>query len=167
MFVVADKYHVISQLGSGGMGAVYEALHSGTGRRVAVKMLRHEIATSERARERFVREARVAGSLASPHVAEIFDAGTDEVSGLPYLVMELLEGPNLRDLVRDRGKMPVGLVLVIAAHVASGLQEAHEAGVIHRDVKPANVVLCSSRTGELVGKIVDFGVAKALEDTGG
>jgi serine/threonine protein kinase len=167
MFVIAEKYHVVSSLGEGGMGAVYEAVHAGTGRRVAVKMLRQEIAWSARERERFIREARIAGSLASNHVAEIFDAGTDEVSGLPFIVMELLEGPNLKELLRTRGRLSVGLTLIIAAHVANGLREAHDAGVVHRDIKPANIVVCTSRTEELVAKIVDFGVAKALQDEHG
>jgi serine/threonine-protein kinase len=166
VFVVAEKYHVVTLLGSGGMGAVYEALHAGTGRRVAVKLLKHEVATQGSSRERFVREARLAGSLVSPHIAAILDAGTDELSGLPYIVMELVEGPDLRTLLRRRGKLPVGLVLVIAAHVARGLAEAHRADLIHRDVKPANIMLARGRDGELVAKLVDFGIAKAADEDG-
>ncbi|MBS2019177.1 MAG: serine/threonine protein kinase [Deltaproteobacteria bacterium] len=162
--VVADRYHLVAPLRSGGMGSVYDAVHSGTGRRVAVKLLRAELASNERSRTRFVREARLAGGLDSPYVAEVLDAGTDETSGLPYIAMELLEGDDLRGHLARRGRLPAGLALVIGAHVAAGLAAAHEAGVIHRDVKPANVVLCSDKRGDLLAKLIDFGVAKAPAD---
>lgn len=162
MFTVANRYHVVRSLGSGGMGAVYEAVHSGTGRRVAVKLLHHDSADRTTDRERFVREARLAGALTSPHVVQVFDAGTDEISGLPYIVMELVDGSNLHDLLERRSPLPPGLVLVIAAHVARALAEAHEADVIHRDVKPANVMLTRDAEGKLLGKLVDFGVARSV-----
>lgn len=162
MFTVADRYHVVRSLGSGGMGAVYEAVHSGTGRRVAVKLLHHDAARRTTDRERFVREARLTGALTSPHVVQVFDAGTDESSGLPYIVMEFVDGSNLHDLLARRSTLPPGLVLVIAAHVARALADAHEADVIHRDVKPANVMLTRDAEGKLLGKLVDFGVARSI-----
>lgn len=162
MFTVANRYHVVRSLGSGGMGAVYEAVHSGTGRRVAVKLLHHASANRTTDRERFVREARLAGALTSPHVVQVFDAGTDEISGLPYIVMELVDGSNLHELLARRSTLPAGLVLVIAAHVARALAEAHDADVIHRDVKPANVMLTRNAEGKFLAKLVDFGVARSV-----
>lgn len=162
MFTVANRYHVVRSLGSGGMGAVYEAVHSGTGRRVAVKLLHHHAARQTTDRERFEREARLSGSFTSPNVVHVYDAGVDDVSSLPYIAMELVDGPSLRELLERRSMLPPGLVLVIAAQVARGLTEAHEAEVIHRDVKPANVMLTRDAEGRLLAKLVDFGVARSI-----
>lgn len=144
------------------MGAVYEAVHTGTGRRVAVKVLHHHAAHHAVERERFVREARFASAIASPYAAQVFDAGTDHTSGLPYMAMELVEGLSLRQLLTRRRRLPQGLVLVIAVHVVRGLAEVHRAGVIHRDVKPANVMLSRDREGKFLVKLVDFGVARSV-----
>jgi serine/threonine-protein kinase len=160
MFVVAEKYRVVAPISEGGMGAVYSAIHIPTGRKVAVKLLREEIA-DDNLRARFLQEARIARGLVSPHIAKVLDSGLDPVTKAPFIAMELLEGEDVRSLLSRRGRLPVGLVLVIAAHVTAGLMEAHEAEIVHRDIKPANVVLSSNVQGELVAKIIDFGIARA------
>src|SRR5262249_52383554 len=150
--------------GRGGMGAVYDAIHQMTGRRVALKLLREDQLQNTHAVERFLREARIVGGLSSPYVASVLDAGMDEASGIPYLAMEFLEGCDLQSLLKRRKRLPCGLALVIAAQVCRGLSAAHAAGIVHRDVKPANVRLTAGPDGELVTKVLDFGVAKDLAD---
>ena len=162
--VIGGKYRITELIGQGGMGTVFEAVHTGTGSRVAIKLI---VSTDikEEVFVRFQREARAAGTIDSHHIVRIFDMGTDERSGSPYMVMERLVGEDLSQLMRRVGPLSPQVAIALAAQAALGLAKAHESGVVHRDIKPANLFLHdSSDDGELVVKILDFGIAKVLMD---
>ena len=161
MRVIGGKYEIVRPLGEGGMGAVYEARHSGTGRRVAVKEIISEaLHKSPGVVERFQREARATGAIESQHIALVLDTGTDETSGNPYLVMQFLQGEDLQQLIARLGPLPEPVALRIGAQACIGLARAHDAGVVHRDIKPANIYLAKRDGGEIVVKLVDFGIAR-------
>jgi serine/threonine-protein kinase len=148
------------------MGAVYEAEHLGTRRRVAVKVVHGDLL--ERTREadrRFRREARALAAIDSPHVVAALDSGEDEDTGEPYLVMERLQGEDLQQLVDRVGPLPPLVALSIAAQALEGLAQVHRAGIVHRDVKPANIFLARDGEGGVTVKLIDFGLVKALPDT--
>ena len=159
--VIAGKYEVLRELGRGGMGVVYEAIHTATGRRVAVK----EIAIGNDARlvERFQREARATGAIDSRHVPAVIDAGSDPKTTHPFLVMELLNGIDFQGYLDEYGPLAEDVALRVVAQATMGLVRAHEAGVVHRDIKPANLFL-ARRDGELVVQVLDFGVARVKEE---
>ncbi len=154
------RYAIVRLLGQGGMGAVYEARHTGTGRRVAVKIILGAGAKEEAQLLRFQREARAVGAVESEHIAQVFDTGRDELEGAPYIAMEFLEGEDVQDLLTRLGPLPVDLALRIALQACLGLERAHTAGVIHRDIKPANLFLARKEQGQRVIKLLDFGIAK-------
>ena len=163
--VVDGKYQILRQLGQGGMGAVYEAQHVGTGRRVAVKVIISEALSKEKdILVRFQREARASGSIDSQHVVQVLDTGIDPVTNSPYMVMELLSGEDVHDLCKRLGPLPPELVLRIVAQACIGLARAHEKGIVHRDIKSANVFLSRREGGERVLKLLDFGIAKVRGD---
>jgi serine/threonine protein kinase len=158
------KYEIVRLLGKGGMGAVYEARHRATGRRVAVKLIAHDrLPLSAGILDRFQREALLSGAIESQYVAQILDAGVDALSGQPYMALELLTGEDLHRAIARIGGISPDLALRIAAQACLGLQRAHEAGVTHRDIKPANLFL-ARRDGDVVVKVLDFGLAKAKCD---
>ena len=147
------------------MGAVYEARHAGTGRRCAVKVIAGEaLAKSEDIVNRFRREAMASGAIESQYIAQVMDTGVDPQSGSPYIVMELLVGEDLEQTVKRLGPLPPDVALRIGAQACLGLQKAHESGVVHRDIKPANIFLTRRDGGELVAKLLDFGIAKVTVD---
>lgn len=158
---LAGRYRVDRLLGRGGMAVVYEGLDLRLGRTVAVKLLRPEIAAQPQFRDRFETEARSAATLSHPNVVAIFDTGEDK--GRPFIVMECLPGPTVADRIA-RGPMGEEEATAMAAAVLAGLQAAHGAGLVHRDVKPGNVLV----TAQGSWKVCDFGIAKALDalDTG-
>jgi eukaryotic-like serine/threonine-protein kinase len=161
--IIDTKYLLGPLLGKGGMGAVYQAQHQGTLRHVALKLIRKgHGATTPEALRRFRREARAIGSLSSPHIVQVLDAGEDKTTGDPYLVMERLLGEDLERLVARGGPLPEHVALRIAGQALTGLVCAHEAGIIHRDLKPANVFLARQDDGTLTVKLLDFGLAKVL-----
>jgi serine/threonine-protein kinase len=163
--IIDGKYQILHKIGQGGMGAVYEAKNLETGRRVAVKIIISElIAKSPDAIVRFKREAKAAGAIDTPHVAQILDAGRDSTTGDPYMVMELLSGEDLKQLIHRIGPIAPEVALRITAQACLGLQAAHEAGIIHRDIKSANLYLARRESGEVVVKIVDFGIAKIVAE---
>ncbi len=165
-FIVAGRYRVERMIKSGGMGAVYEAVHTGTHRRVALKVMHPNIVEDPAMRRRFAQEARVAARVQSRHVVDVLDAGVEEEAGAaPFLVMELLSGRELGDRVKT-GPLPMAEALDCLEQLAEGLEAAHDAGVVHRDIKPENLFL--SRLPEEVNeppvlKILDFGIAKLTE----
>lgn len=152
---VAGRYRILGLLGQGGNAKVYEAEQIGLDRLVAVKVIRADKRT-ELASKRFMREAKLAGRISSPHVVTLYDFGRDDETGELYLAMELLEGQSLSRRLREEGALTLDHALDVAAQVARGLAAAHEKGVLHRDLKPANVFLCADGTA----KVLDFGIAK-------
>ena len=156
-----NKYRLVRLLGEGGMGSVYEAHDARSGARVAIKVLRPtEPAVAEAAQARFRIEAEVARLIDSPHIAAVFDTGTDPETSAPFMVMERLVGEDLHELLRRVGPLSPEVALRIGAQVCRGLVRAHEAGVIHRDIKPANLFLSQLGNGDVTVKILDFGIAK-------
>jgi serine/threonine protein kinase len=150
------RYEVISELGQGAMGVVYKARDPLIDRVVAIKTINLGLAQEEKEEyeARFYQEARAAGRLNHPNIVTIYDVGKS--GDIAYIAMEFLQGCELRDLLREKGKLPVGQVLDIVAQVASGLAYAHEHGIVHRDIKPSNIMVI--RDGHV--KITDFGIAR-------
>lgn len=156
---IAEKYELRSVLGAGGMGAVYEAHHEFTGRTVALKLLHPQVAKVPIAADRFLREARAAASVPHEAIADVLDAGR-EPDGTLYVVFEKLEGEDLGAAILGR-RMPPDKLVEVTIEVLGGLGAAHEAGIIHRDVKPGNIfVLPDREDGRVRAKLLDFGVAR-------
>ncbi len=160
--VVLDKYRVVRTLGVGGMGLVVSAIHVALGTPVAIKFLLPQFAASSEAARRFVREAQAASKIASEHVVRVFDAGTSQPYG-PYIVMEFLEGHDLARLNKQRGPFSIGEAVDFTVQAAKALAEAHAQGVVHRDVKPANLFLVEQPDGSALIKVLDFGISKVAE----
>ena len=158
------SYEVGALIGHGGMGSVFEGSHVALGKAVALKVLHEHIAQSEPMRARFVREAQLASTLSHPHVVNILDVGVDGENA--YLVMERLNGEDLAAHLRRVKKDTLEAALAVFMPVASALAFAHERGIIHRDLKPANIFLARDRHGEILPKIVDFGLSKQLAEDG-
>jgi serine/threonine protein kinase len=154
-------YRVVALLGAGGMGAVYEVEHVELGRRQVLKSLLASLATRDDLIARMRTEWRALGRLSHPNVVDVVNAGVTS-SGTPYFVMELLRGETLSARLRRRGGLPLGEAAAIARKVLLGLDAAHRIGIVHRDVKPANVFLTAA--GDV--KVLDFGIAKILDDPG-
>lgn len=163
---LAGRYRIVRLLGRGGMGSVYEAADTTSGSRVAVKLVTAEVLEDAVLIGRFSREARAAMAIETPHVARVVDAGQDQAQRMPFLVMEYLQGEDLRALLRRVGPLPPDTALRIAAQAASGLVAAHARRIIHRDIKPANLFVAEGAAGERTVKIVDFGIAKLQPDPG-
>lgn len=161
--VIGDKYRLLRHLGSGGMGTVFSAEHVTLRKHVALKFLRSDAATRERAVRRFEREAQLLARLDHENIVNLLDIGRDPTA-LDYLVLEFIRGRTLRDELQD-GRLPTERVVAIVSQVARGLTAAHEAGVIHRDLKPENVMLTQHADGRLLVKLLDFGVARLREKT--
>ncbi len=156
---IGDKYSVVRRLGKGGMGTVFQAVDEGTGAQVAVKVIAADLVEDPALVTRFHREARTVAALDTPHVVKVFDTGVDQDTQLPYMVMEYLEGEDLRQLLKRLGPLPAELALRIAAQASRALDVAHASKVLHRDIKPANLFL-AKKDGMRVVKLLDFGVAK-------
>src|SRR2546422_6603408 len=149
-------YEITAHLGSGGMGEVYQATDSKLGRSVAIKLLPAEFASDPERLSRFRREAQVLASLNHPNIAHIY--GLEESGDTRCIVLELVEGETLQARI-ERGAIPVDEALTIAKQIADALEAAHEKGVVHRDLKPGNVMI--TRDGKV--KVLDFGLAKAYQ----
>jgi eukaryotic-like serine/threonine-protein kinase len=160
---LAGRYQVEAAIGEGGMATVYSARHRLVDRPCAVKIMNASLAKNEVIRERFRREAKAAQKLAHPNIIEIFDQG-ELPDGSLFLVMELLEGETLADLV-VRGKVPVDRTVTIAIQIARALARAHDLEVIHRDLKPENVFLAETLDGGDFVKLLDFGIARSMQDS--
>jgi serine/threonine-protein kinase len=165
--VIAGKYRVLRLLGTGGMGTVWEGVHTTLGTRVAIKFIRPQFATQKEARARFEIEARAAAKLQTKHAVTVYDYGLSP-DGLPYIVMEFLEGESLSDAIIERGTLPASEVAQIIGQAARALSKAHAAGIVHRDLKPDNIYLARSDEPveglPYVVKLVDFGIAKMFEE---
>jgi serine/threonine-protein kinase len=144
------------------MGSVWRAKHDALGMEVAVKILSEELTDDEVCRKRFIREARSAGRIRSPHVVRTLDRGAAG-DGTPYIVMELLKGESLIESLERRGVLPPREVAIIVAQVCKALSKAHEQDIVHRDIKPENIYLLADRDGVFV-KVLDFGVAKMAQE---
>ncbi len=166
--VVDGRYRITHAIGRGGMGEVFAAVDACEGDRpCALKVLREALAARPAAVARFEREARLLAAVSSEHVVRLLGFGR-AVSGAPYLVLERLEGEDLRQILDRRGPLPVGEALRHAHQAALGLREAHRAGLVHRDIKPSNLFVTRPHGGvDGVVKLVDFGIARQLapEDT--
>jgi serine/threonine protein kinase len=163
--IIAGRYAVRRLLGAGGMGAVYEAENTVTGRRVALKVMLPRAASVDTAPERFLREARAASKVEHPHIVDVLDAGQNPADGCWYIVQELLEGRELRAEMEARGRLPWPAVMTLLGPVMEALGAAHRQGIVHRDVKPENIFLAHS-TGGTVPKLIDFGIARLLDGDG-
>jgi serine/threonine protein kinase len=157
--VLAGKYRIVGQLGQGGMGVVYEAVHTRIEQRVAIKMLLPEVLDVPDVVSRFDREARAAGKLKSENTARVLDVDISE-SGLPYMVMEFLDGSDLGKILEQGGALPVALAVDFVLQASNAMIEAHAAGVIHRDLKPSNLFVTANRKL----KVLDFGISKLEND---
>ena len=151
-------YEILSRIGAGGMGEVYKARDTRLGRSVAIKVLPPRAIADPVSRDRMEREARAIAALNHPHICAIYDIGSHD--GVDYFVMELVNGESLATRL-SRGELPVAEALRYAEQIASALGEAHRAGIVHRDVKPANIMLHAAADGVTQAKLLDFGVAKA------
>lgn len=160
--ILAGKYRIEARLGAGGMCEVYRARHVLIGKQVAVKVLKRELAADPKIAERFEQEARAASRVRHPNAIDVTDFG---VAGdnMPFIVMELVEGMTLSELLRREGPMPVERAANILRQVCGALEVAHGVGVIHRDIKPDNILIAEYEGGDWV-EVVDFGVAKIQED---
>ncbi len=159
---IAGRYRLDERLGAGGMSTVYRARDNVLERQVAVKLLAEHLSEDDGFLARFRREALSAAKLIHPNVVQVYDSGHDPEAHRHFIVMEYVEGPTVAQLMREHDRLPVAQAVDIAVQSCQGLEYAHRHGVIHRDVKPGNLIL----NPDGVVKLVDFGIAKAAEDTG-
>lgn len=156
---INDRYQIVKTIGEGGMANVYLAYDTILERNVAVKILRGDLANDEKFVRRFQREALSASSLSHPNIVEVYDVGED--NGVYYIVMEYIEGKHLKQLIKKRGKLTLNEVIDIMLQVTDGIACAHDSYIIHRDIKPQNIMILDSG----IVKITDFGIAMALNST--
>jgi serine/threonine-protein kinase len=159
---IAGRYAIESRLGAGGMSTVFLAQDTVLERPVAIKLLAEHLADDEAFVARFRREALAAARLQHPNIVQVFDSGLDQGSHRHFIVMELVDGPSAADMLRDEKRLEVDSAVAIVRDACHGLDYAHRAGVVHRDVKPGNLLM-ASETGTI--KLADFGIAKAAEQT--
>ena len=158
---IAGKYQLVKLLGQGGMGAVYEAKNTMTLKRCAVKvLLSPELAANQSVIKRFFREAQASSIIESDHIVQIFDSGADPETGCPYMVMEYLQGEDIEHTIERLQALHPQVAAKLVLQAAIGLGKAHEKGIVHRDIKPANLYLTGRDSGDLVVKVLDFGIAK-------
>ncbi len=158
--LLSGRYRLDAQVGSGGMSTVYRAFDTVLERQVAIKLMHREIASDSDQLERFRREARAVAQLNHPHIVGVIDAGEDE--NMPYIVFEFIEGETLKDHIRRAGRLPVGESVAYAIEIARALGAAHERHIVHRDVKPQNVLIDE----EGAARVTDFGIARTLTEEG-
>ena len=164
--VLNNKYQIVKLIGRGGMGAVYEAVHCDLDKQVAVKTLLPQLAENEEVYKRFLLEARAASRLRHPHIIEVTDFDhTDD--GMPFMVLEYLEGEDLSQALSRQGRLEPERAYAIFRDVLSAMEAAHQAGIVHRDLKPQNIFLCRYGDRTDFPKVLDFGISKVLDATGG
>src|SRR5919205_3326651 len=157
---LGGRYRLEARIGQGGMSTVYRALDQTLQRRVAVKLMNREVASDSDELERFRREARAVAQLSHPHIVGVIDAGEDE--SRPYIVFEYVEGETLKDRIRRMGRLPVSEAVAYAIEIGRALEAAHASRLVHRDVKPQNVLIDPDGRA----KVTDFGIARSLEAQG-
>jgi serine/threonine-protein kinase len=159
------KYRVEAVIGTGGMGVVYEGRHKVIDRRVAVKFLIPETCSTPEVRQRFINEAKIAAALGHKNIVAVLDMG-ETTGGVPYIVMEYLEGESLGDHIQNEGVLNVDRAVGIAMQILDGLHAVHSEGIIHRDLKPENVFLAKQSGGEEIVKLLDFGISRLDREEG-
>jgi eukaryotic-like serine/threonine-protein kinase len=157
---LSGRYRLEARIGAGGMSTVYRALDETLQRQVAIKLLNREVATDSDALERFRREARAVAQLSHPHIVGVIDAGEDE--NRPYIVFEYIEGETLKERIRRLGRLPIAEAVAYAIEIARALGAAHARHIVHRDVKPQNVLIDEEGSA----KVTDFGIARTLDEEG-
>lgn len=163
---ILGQYRILEQLGRGGMGRVFKAEHQAMNRVVALKVLSSALVKTAKAQQMFQREVRAAARLVHPNIVTAYDA--NQIDNRYYLVMEYVNGPNLNELVRQRGPLPMRAACDVIRQAAQGLQYAHEQGMVHRDIKPANLLVQpGAAPGTHIVKILDFGLARLHSRPGG
>src|SRR5260221_9081333 len=158
------RYSVVRELGKGGMACVYEGRHPQLGSRVALKVMNAALAAQPLAATRFLREAKASAQIRHENVVEVFDIGTQD--GVPFIVMEFVEGSDLAALLAERGALPPSGIVDIFLPVISAIAMAHQAGIIHRDLKPANLMLARRPPRGVHPMVLDFGISKIMNDEG-
>jgi len=158
--IFADRYEIIEELGTGGMGKVYRVEDTKVKEEVALKLIKPEIASDKKTLERFSNELKIARKITHKNVGKMFDINEEE--GTHYITMEYVSGQDLKGLIRQSGKLGIETSLSIAKQACEGLSEAHKTGVIHRDLKPSNIMI--DREGNV--RIMDFGIARSLKEKG-
>jgi tRNA A-37 threonylcarbamoyl transferase component Bud32 len=154
------RYRLLARIGAGGMSTVYRALDETLQRQVAIKLMNREVAADSDELKRFRREARAVAQLSHPHVVQVIDAGDDE--DRPYIVFEYVEGETLKERIRRQGRLPIAEAVAYAIEIARALGAAHARHIVHRDVKPQNVLIDEEGSA----KVTDFGIARTLEEEG-
>ncbi len=159
-----ERYRILRGIKAGAMGAVHEARDERTNSPCALKTMLPGVLDDETARTRFEQEARITGDIRSDHIVRVTDAGVDDETGMPFLVMELLQGEELGSLLKKRGPFPIADTLLYLTQVALALDKAHAASIVHRDLKPGNLFLTQRDDGSPCVKILDFGIAKLMSE---
>ena len=163
--IVANRYRILRILGSGGMAMVYEAEHQLTGRRCALKMIHSHLARRPELTSLFLKEAKVGSTIGhNPHIVEVFDADHDVARGIPFLAMELLEGETVEQRLNQRGPFEHAQAVQLLLQLSDAFTQAHERGVVHRDLKVSNLFLAHERNAATILKVLDFGIAKVLSE---
>jgi len=162
----AGRYQVVRRMAAGGMGAVFEVVHIETQRRRALKVMLPDLVTNQELRDRFQMEARVTARIDSDYIVDVFDAGIDTTTGMPFLVMELLQGEELGKILERVGAIAAQDVVTYLGQVASALDKTHAQGIVHRDLKPENLFLTHREDGTPRIKILDFGISKVINEAG-
>jgi serine/threonine-protein kinase len=160
--VIAERYRIIEELGRGGMGIVYKVEHTRLGKLLAMKLLTGELARNPDVVRRFKQEALTVSKLSSANTVQVFDFGVAE-GGLTYLVMELVAGEDLGRVLRRTGPLAFDRLGKLIVQVCTSLAEAHQKSIVHRDMKPENIMLLRGRDGAEAAKVLDFGLAKIRE----
>ncbi len=158
----ARRYQVIEELGKGGMGRVYKVFDTEVREKLALKLLNPDIASDEETIERFRSELRLARTVSHRHICRMHDLGREEETGTYFITMEYVPGEDLKSFIHRIGALPIGKALTIARQAAEGLAEAHRLGVVHRDLKPQNIMI--DREGS--ARIMDFGIARSVRAKG-
>src|ERR671927_1348070 len=158
--LISERYRLEEKIGSGGMSTVYRAFDPTLERWVAIKLMHRDISDDPDQLERFRREARAVARLSHPHVVTVIDAGDDD--GTPYIVFEYVEGETLKERIRSAGRLPIPEAVAYAIEIGRALGAAHERAIVHRDVKPQNVLI----DDEGSAKVTDFGIARTLTEEG-